>query len=106
MFFVSRSFVSWYYSGKEVMVMLNPMAFANAATVITVLFYLVIVISTYIAPDFVFAIGKSWLHSLNLESLKAKRIIPLDKAVLGLVSMSVLTWITTYAMIWLYNMWA
>ena len=86
--------------------MLNPMAFANAATVITVIFYLVIVVSTYIAPDFVFTVGKSWLHSLNLESLKAKRIISPDKAILGLISMGLLTWVTTYAMIWLYNLWA
>jgi hypothetical protein len=86
--------------------MLNAIAFANASTVVTAVFYVLIILATYVAPDFVFNIVKSWLNSVKLDSPKAKTVIPIDKAVIGLVSVSIITWITIYAMIWLYNIWA
>lgn len=86
--------------------MLDEMAFANAATVVTAVFYILFIVFSYIAPDFIYSVAKSWLHSINLESAKAKTLIPLDKAIVGLVTISALTWVTTYAMIWLYNAWA
>ncbi len=86
--------------------MLNSMAFANAATVVTAVFYLVFILFSYLAPDLAFGVSKSWLHSMNLHSLKAESLIPIEKAVLGLVSLCLLTWVTVYATIWLYNLWA
>lgn len=86
--------------------MLNALAFANAATVVTAVFYIVIVLFSYLAPELAYSISKSWFHSLALDSLKANTLIPAERALLGLVSLCLLTWVTTYAMIWLYNLWA
>lgn len=86
--------------------MLNAKAFAHAATLVTAVFYLVCLLISYVASDLVFSIAESWLHSISLESLKVATTISLGTAVLGLISISLLTWITTYATIWLYNYFA
>ncbi len=86
--------------------MLNPKAFAHALTVVTAVFYVVCWLVSYVAPDFVFGIATSWFHTVNLESVKATTQMDLVTALWGLVSISVLTWVTTYASIWLYNYWA
>lgn len=86
--------------------MLNAKAFANAATVVTAIFYIICVVLVYILPDFVFEIGKSWMHSINLDSVKAAATPNLGTALMGLITMSALTWVTTYAVIALYNRWA
>lgn len=85
--------------------MLNAKAFSNAATTITVVFYTACWLLSSVAPDLIFSISESWLHSINIESLKATTIMSFGTAVFGLVSISFLTWITTYATIWLYNRW-
>lgn len=86
--------------------MLNAKAFANAGTTITVIFYIVCWLLSSIAPDLIFSISESWLHSINIESLKATTTMSFGTVVFGLISISLLTWITTYATIWLYNKWA
>lgn len=84
--------------------MLNPIAFAHAATIVTVIFYLVCWLVSAMAPDFVFSIAKSWLHSVSLETLKLATPMPSSTAIFGLVTLVVLTWVTTYGTIWLYNL--
>lgn len=83
--------------------MLNAKAFANAATIVTAIFYVICLAISYAAPDFVFSISESWLHSINLESLRASGGVSLQTTILGLISISALTWVTTYGTIWLYN---
>lgn len=46
------------------------------------------------------------VHTLNLESVRSSGAMPLGTAVYGLVSISAITWVTTYVMIGLYNRWA
>lgn len=86
--------------------LLNAKAFANAATVITAIFYLVCWLVSAIAPDLVYSFASAWIHTLNLESVRSSGAMPLGTAVYGLVSISTITWITTYVMIGLYNRWA
>lgn len=86
--------------------MLKSVPFANAATVITAAFYVICAVLSYIAPDLVVGIGNSWVHSLNLEMIKAAKGLSIETLIVGLVTLSAITWITTYAMIELYNRWA
>lgn len=86
--------------------MLNVKAFANAATVVTVVFYVICALLSYAAPDLIFSISRSWIHSINLESVRAPFNPDLGLLLWGLVSLAVITWVTTYATIALYNKWA
>jgi len=45
------------------------------------------------------------VHSLSLESLQVKTAISMGSAIWGLITISAMTWVTTYAAIWLYNRW-
>lgn len=86
--------------------MLNAKAFANAVTTVTVVFYVVCAALAILAPDLIFSISQSWMHSINLESVKATTNPSFGLLIWGLVTLTVLTWVTTYAAIWLYNRWA
>lgn len=86
--------------------MLNAKAFANAVTAVMAVFYIVCWLISTMAPDFVFAISQSWFHSISLESLKSSTPMSFGPALMGIVTLSALTWVTTYATIWLYNQWA
>ena len=86
--------------------MLNSQAFANAATVVTAVFYIICVIISYVAQDLLVTIANSWIHSLSLESLKAAKVMSPGSLVLGFVTICALTWVTTYATIELYNRFA
>lgn len=86
--------------------MLNAKAFANAATVVTAVFYSVCVLLVYLMPDYIFGMGRSWMHSVNLDSVKATTAPDLGSALMGLITMTAFTWVTAYAVIALYNRWA
>ena len=85
--------------------MLNAKAFANAVTAVTAVFYILCLLISYVAPDLLFGIAQSWVHSLSLESLQVKTAISMGSAIWGLITISAMTWVTTYAAIWLYNRW-
>lgn len=92
-------------SREEVNNMLKPIAFANAATVIIAVFYIACAFVSFIAPDFIFGLANAWIHTLSLEALRVKAQLSFGTLVYGLLSISSLTWITTYALIELYNRW-
>ena len=83
--------------------MLNAKAFAPAATIVTAVFYAACATLSYVAPDFVAGIGNSWVHSLNLEAIKINTQPSLTILLYGLVTISAVTWVTTYALIEVYN---
>lgn len=83
--------------------MLNAKAFANATMTVAAVFYLACLLLSYVASDLLFSIISSWIHSLNIESLQAETSISVTSAVLGFISITVFTWVTTYATIILYN---
>jgi len=83
--------------------MLDAKAFANAATVVMAVWVVGCALLSYIVPDLLFNIAQSWMHTVNLESVKATFSPNIGTLLLGLVSATGLTWITTYATITLYN---
>lgn len=83
--------------------MLNAKAFAHAMTVVTAAFYVICLLLSSLFPDIIFNIAKSWIHSISLESIKITEMIPINMMIVGLISISALTWITTYLTVKLYN---
>ncbi|MBI2086282.1 hypothetical protein HYT74_02990 [Candidatus Daviesbacteria bacterium] len=86
--------------------MLNAKAFANAAAAVMAVWVLACTTLAYVAPDLLFSMAQSWTHAINLESVRATFTPNLGSLLLGLVSATLLTWVTTYGIITLYNKWA
>lgn len=86
--------------------MLNAKAFANAAAAVMAVWIIVCALLAYVAPDLLFTVAQSWTHAMNLEVLKSSFTPNLGSLILGFVTAVGLTWLTTYATIWLYNRWA
>ncbi len=87
--------------------MLNAKAFANATAAVMAIWVVACASLAYIAPDLLFTIAQSWTHTMNLEVLRAGSIPPnLGTLLLGLVTATGLTWVTTYGAIGLYNRWS
>ncbi|MBI2022643.1 hypothetical protein HYS97_02255 [Candidatus Daviesbacteria bacterium] len=83
--------------------MLNSKAFANAVTLVTAVFYVICLAISVAAPEFLFGIGRSWMHSINLEAIKATTTPSFQTSIWGLITISAVTWVTTFATIELYN---
>lgn len=86
--------------------MLNAKAFANAASSVMGIWVVACAALSYVAPDLLFSIAQSWMHTINLETVKTAFTPNLGSMLLGLISATGLTWITTYGTISLYNKWA
>lgn len=82
---------------------LKEQVFANATAVVMGVFYLACTVLSYLIPDVLFNLAKSWMHTISLESVKVSYVPSLDTLFLGFITAVGLTWITTYATIWLYN---
>lgn len=85
--------------------MLNTKAFANAAATVMAVWVIACATLSYVAPDLLFSIAQSWMHNINLDAVRTTFTLSLGSVILGLVSASGLTWVTTYAVITLYNKW-
>lgn len=85
--------------------MLNAKAFANAASVVMGIWVFACAALSYIAPDLLFSIAQSWMHTVNLETVKATFSPNLGSLLWGFISAVGLTWITTFGVISLYNKW-
>lgn len=86
--------------------MLKPKSFANAAATVMAVWVVACAIFSYLMPDVLFIVAKSWMHNVNLETVKATFAPDLGLLILGLVTATGLTWITTYSVIILYNRWS
>lgn len=86
--------------------MLNAKAFANATSAVMAGWVVFCGLLSYVAPDLLFTIAQSWTHNINLEAVRTTVSPNFGSIILGLVSATGLTWVTTYAVIWLYNRWA
>ncbi|MBI3103448.1 hypothetical protein HYZ05_00750 [Candidatus Daviesbacteria bacterium] len=86
--------------------MLNVTAFANAASAVMVVFYIACALLSYVAPDLLFGLARSWMHTVNLEAVKATFVPDLGLLLYGFITAVALTWVTAYAVVWLYNRWA
>lgn len=83
--------------------MFKSASFANAATIVTAVFYIICAILSYAVPDLLINIANSWVHSLSLTTLKATQPMALSSLIFGLVTISVVTWVTMYSFVELYN---
>ncbi|MCL5433342.1 MAG: DUF5676 family membrane protein [Patescibacteria group bacterium] len=83
--------------------MLKPIVFANSAAAIMAIWVIVCALLSYIAPDLLFTVAQSWMHSISLEAVKTVFIPNFGSIILGVVSAASLTWITVYFTITLYN---
>lgn len=86
--------------------MLDAKVFANAASAVMAVWVLGCALLAYVAPDLLFTIAQSWTHNINLEAVRTTINPNFGSLVLGLVSATGLTWVTTYTVVWLYNRWA
>ncbi len=83
--------------------MLKSIAFANAASTVMVIWVVSCALLSFLAPDLLFSVAQSWMHTINLDLVKATFSPNLGSIILGLISAVALTWVTTYATIELYN---
>jgi len=83
--------------------MLHSKPFAHAGALMMAGFYLFCVVLSYIAPDFLFSVAQSWVHSLNLEVLRDANPISLGSIVTGLLTSTVATWVVAYVFAETYN---
>lgn len=86
--------------------MLNAKAFAGAVTAVTAIVYVACLILSIVMPGVLVGVAQSWVHSIDLAGLQATGAISIQSAAVGLVTISLLAWTTTYATIRLYNTWA
>lgn len=86
--------------------MLNAKVFANAAAAVMAVWIIACALVASVAPDLLFTVAQSWTHAMNLEVLKSSFTPNLGSLVLGFASAVILTWVTTYGTITLYNKWA
>lgn len=86
--------------------MVKPEILANAAGTVMALFFVVCVLISYIAPDLLFTLAQSWMHTVNLQSIRSTFVLNFGNLLFGLVSSTVLTWITVYVTVYLYNRWS
>lgn len=86
--------------------MLDAKAFANAASAVMAVWVVACAAVSFVAPDLLFSVAQSWMHTINLEPVKATVSPNLGSILWGLVSAVGLTWITTFGTITLYNKWA
>lgn len=85
---------------------IRPVVFANAVTAVGVVFYLLCLALSYLIPDILFGLAGGWVHTFNLEPVRATTPIPLGLALLAGLIFAGLTWVATYAVASLYNAWA
>jgi len=57
-------------------------------------------------PRFLFDVGQSWFHTLNLDPVRATGSTSAGMFILGLASSVIVSWIGAYATAELYRRWA
>lgn len=86
--------------------MIKSIVLANALATVVGAGYILCRLVAAVAPEFLFNVGQSWLHTVNLAPLRTTSPMPTGMFVLGLVTSVVVSWILTYATAKLYERWA
>lgn len=81
----------------------RPVALANAATIVVVALSLLCWVFVTVLPDFSFWIANSWFHMINLDVVRADKAVDFITAILGAISLGIVTWIAFYAFAEIYN---
>lgn len=82
--------------------MLKPVKFANAVTLVSVIFQLGYTIKMAVMPDW----GHYWMRTMmpgyNMVSIETNTV-NWGMAIIGVLMMGVLAWVGAFLVIWLYN---
>lgn len=81
---------------------LNSLALANAATLVTAVVYVACRLAVGLLPDLTLAVAQSWFHGLDLSKVSGENL-GFGAFVIGLLSLSGLTWIVGYLFAETYN---
>lgn len=79
----------------------QPNATANAAAITAAITYIICRIAVSLFPDLAMSIARSWFHGLELS--KTGFDLSLGLFVLGLVSVTITTWLIAYIFANSYN---
>lgn len=86
--------------------MVNSRALAHAVATVVGVGYILCRLIAAAAPGFLFNVGQSWLHTVNLEPLRATGSMSTAMFFLGLVTSVVVSWVAAFATAELYRRWA
>lgn len=81
----------------------RPVPLANSATIVVVVLSLICWVFVTVLPDFSFWIANSWFHMINLDIVQASQPVGFETAILGVISLGIVTWIAFYAFAEIYN---
>lgn len=81
----------------------RPVQLANAATIVVIAFSLICWLFVVVLPDFSFWVANSWFHMINLDVVRANQPVSFVTAILGAISLGVVTWASFYAFAEIYN---
>lgn len=84
---------------------LQVQAFASAATLVMALLYVLCMLAILVIPDLLWAMVGTWFHGIALEQMRsADPGVRLDSFVIGLLTLSVITYLSFAAFARLYNL--
>ncbi len=81
---------------------MKELPFANSLTLATTVFYIACALLAVLIPDFLLAIFQSWFHGINVVSLATTQR-SLSNFILGLISLTAISWVFGYIWAWTYN---
>jgi hypothetical protein len=86
--------------------MIKSSVLASAVATVVGVGYVVCRIIAAVAPEFLFNVGQSWFHTVNLEPLRTTASMSIGVFLLGLVTSVVVSWMAAFATAQLYRLWA
>ncbi len=82
--------------------MLKSVPVANAVAIVSAAFFVICAALSYVAPDLTGVFVESWFHNFGLNSVKPIQL-SLNSFVIGLISFTLVSWVTTYVTVEIYN---
>ncbi len=86
--------------------MVNSTVLAHAVATVVGVGYILCRLIAAVAPGFLFNVGQSWFHTVNLEPLRTTGSMSTGMFFLGLVTLVVVSWVAAFATAELYRRWA
>ncbi len=84
--------------------MIKVLPFATALAAVMAAFYLLCALLALLVPDFLLALFQSWFHGLDLAKLAPDgALVTLPRFIIGLVSLTLVTWFFAAGWATLYN---
>jgi hypothetical protein len=87
------------------MAMANSTVLAHAVATVVGVGYMFCRLIAAVAPGFLFNVGQSWFHTVNLEPLPATGSLSAQMFFLGLLTGVVVSWVAAFPTSELYRRW-